>query len=238
MSDRRMRRVWKILYSRKHHNHKATDEFLRPAIVTSTVATQRKRQQADDLRKKGGETNRLKANLLEAEAVAEEALPRIEPDVSWSAQDQGAQRFLAKAFLLATDIKPFYASDLRSISERLQEIIDGLRKQSAALSSLGMEDEHDQLCQIVRTCEEQLLALKHPDDLDEEIIVTRDQGNVAERVYIHRLSRVTHSIFGSYLLNTLATVANVVFGGDKITAVMVREWLRKPSRSSQSNDCG
>jgi hypothetical protein len=46
------------------------------------------------------------------------------------------------------------------------------------------------------------------------------------RVFLGVLSITTQTVFGKILYNTLATVANVMFEGQKLTGERVREMLR------------
>jgi len=227
ISDPRMRLVWEELHKTKRNDkYETTNEFLYPARVTHLSWAAEHRKQARELREKGGERNESAARLLEAEAAVEEGMGDLPSDSRWSEQDRAAQLFLKQACRSAINIEPTYFSDIQAKVAKLRTIAASLREQSVMLKSLGLKGEARKLDEIAADCEDEARITEPNLETDDPWVIIRDRGDPKLRTYVVDLSIPTVSIFGTPLYGTLATVANVVFGLNVLTAEKVREWLR------------
>ena len=227
VSDPRMQLVWQELYKTKRDDkYEATGEFLYAARVTHSSWAAEHRKQARELREKGGERNESAARLLEAEAAIEESIEDPPCDPRWSEQDRAAQLFLKHACLSAINIEPVYFSDIQAKVAKLRTVAVSLREQSIMLKSLGLKSEAQKLGEIAADCEDEARIAEPNLETNDPWLIIRDRGDTKLRTYIVDLSIAAVSIFGTPLYGTLATVANVVFGGKAVTAAQVRELLR------------
>jgi hypothetical protein len=146
VSDERMKIVWGEIYERKRENYKTSEQFAHLATMTHVAEATSMRRRAIQKRQKGEDD---KAKLLEQEAAALERLQDPPSDPRWSEQDLAAQSFLRFAFYNAIDIEPVFLTDLKKRNELLQAVIDVLKTQSSALTSLGLADSAHQLEEII-----------------------------------------------------------------------------------------
>lgn len=89
VSDRRMQRVWDVLYQKKRINHKPTAQFRYPAYITNASNAARLRRLACELRKEGGKKTiamsnswkrkRLYLNALEIHPLIQGGANKIAP---------------------------------------------------------------------------------------------------------------------------------------------------------------
>ncbi len=242
ISNPRMRLVWGELSKKNSVNDEAADEYRYPARVTNASWATVHRQQALELRNKGGALNEHEARLLEAEAAVEETIEDSPSDQRWSEQDRAAQLFLNHAYRSALDVKPVFLSDIRANGSELRKVAASLRKQAAKLQSLGMEDDALKLGDIAANCDDEAWslepkrssalaqeeALEFMPRADDPWIITRQRNDAKVRTFVVDLSIPTQLLFGTPLYGTLANVANVVFSRDDMTGAKVREWLRVP----------
>jgi hypothetical protein len=223
LSDPRMKLVWQELTKTERLHHKKTEQFANSARVANSSWALEHRRQAHELREKGDEEA---ARLLEAEAAVEEGLSDNLGDFGCSEQDVGLNRFFRQACLSAINIEPVSLSDLQTRAKELSKVATKLQDQAVLLESFGMKREAQQLNKVASVCEEQSERSIPDLEADDPWIISRDRGDAEIRTYVVSLSIPTTIIFGSPLYGTLATVANVVFGCDTVTAAKVREWLR------------
>jgi hypothetical protein len=227
ISDPRMKLVWQELYKTKRDDkYETTDVFLYAARVSNSSWAAEHRKQASELRKKGGARNESAAGLLEAQAAVEEGIGDPPSDPRWSEQDRAAQLFLKHACWSAINIKPVYFSDIQVKVAKLRTVAASLREHSIMLKTLSLKSEARKLWEIADDCEDQARIVEPNLDIDDPWVIVRDRGDPKLRTYIIDLSIAAISIFGTSLYGTLATVANVVFGGEAVTAAKVRELLR------------
>ena len=235
VSDARMQGVWRELYKKKRLNDQATNEFVHPACVTSASKAAVQRQQARELRKKGGAKNESDAKsweaaaaLLESEAALLENEGDPAADSKWSEQDRAAQHFFNHVYRAALDSVPVFLSDIHAKIEKLRRVAESLEKQAAKLESLGMNAKAQSLREVASNCDDEAgnLDSRRLEPGDDPWIIARNRKDPKVRALVADLFIAARMCFGSSLYGTLATVANVVLSRDDMTGPKVREMLR------------
>jgi hypothetical protein len=236
-----MKRVWQELYRKKHHQ--GTKEFLHRACITDASVAAANRQQASELRKKGGAINERDARLLEAEAALLESEEQPPADPRWTEQDRAVQLFLRHAYRAALDCEPVYLSDIQTKMKELRESADLLRKRAAILETHGMRREAKKLKDVAEDCEDEAWIMDPSDHHaganqddersvfsprpDDPWILTRQTDHDLLRTFVIDLSITTLIFFKKPLYGTIANVTNAVFSPQEdITHEKVREILR------------
>jgi hypothetical protein len=234
--DPRMERVWKELYKKKRIHYKPTEEFAHPACMTNASIAARNRRLALELRQQDGRKNKSEADFLDAEAALLEGEYDPPADPRWSEQERAMQLFLLRAYQAALDHELVYLSDLEAKVRKLQNVAKRLRSDAAILSSFGMEREARKLKNIASHCDDEAFNILPYDDensahswslkTDDRWIIVRRQGDLELRAFVVSLSIITGTLFRKILYGTLATVSNVRFDRQDVTAEKVREMLR------------
>jgi hypothetical protein len=200
ISHPKMELVWEELFKkRRDQNYGPTGEFLHPARLTNGSSAKRHRRQAEELRKKGGETNEEAARLLEAEAAIEDSLPEIYSSQRWTEQEVGAQIFLKRAYQSAINIDPVFLSDLNKTAAALRKVALNLEQQTVALNSLGMKAPSQALKLVALDIQSQAGQLLPDLKTDDPWVISRDGGDPRIRTYVADLSIIAASIFGDLL---------------------------------------
>ena len=120
ISNPLMKRVWAELYRKQSDKHKGFFNF---ACLTNASKAAAHREEAHELRKKGGDKNRRHAEFLEFEARYIEVLPGEPSNPSWSEQDRAAQLFLSGAYRAALSTEPelVWREDIQAGVSKLPE---------------------------------------------------------------------------------------------------------------------
>jgi hypothetical protein len=240
ISNPLMKRVWDELYREKSDKHEGYFNF---ACLTNPSKAAAYREEAHNLRKKGGEKNRHDAKILEFEARLVEALPNEPTDASWSEQDRqdrAAQLFLSAAYRAALSTEPVLVSDTQAKVSKLRNIAKTLRKLADELQSVGIhvtEIYAEKLREVAADCDDDAKVMT-TSPANEPWLVTRKRGDLRRKPFVARLAYTSQLLFMKTLHNTIANVTNVAFSsqsadliGDerrqrRLTGGNVRQMLR------------
>jgi hypothetical protein len=209
-SDLSMERVWDELYRKKGEG------FFNPACLTNASNAAAHREKAGELRKKGGEENVRDAEFLEFEARLIEVLPDEQTDPEGSEQDRAAQLFLSSAYRAALDTEPQIVPDIQAKVSKLREVADELKKLATELQFVGIgvtEIYAQKLREVAADCNDDA-AIMEPNRANAPWLITRKRGDMRRRTFVGKLSYATNFLFKKTLLNTIATVTNVVFSSN------------------------
>jgi hypothetical protein len=237
ISNPLMQSVWDELYRGKHLG------FFNPACLTNASNAAARREEAHELRKKGGEKKVRDAEFLEFEARLIDALPD-EPDdqtdPKWGEQDCAVQLFLLRAYRAALDNEPEFVSDIQAKVRKLRGVAKELNKLAIDLLSVGIgvtEIYAQKLRDVAADCDDDATVME-PNRANAPWLIVREYGDTRRKTFVAKLSYATNVLFGKTLLNTIATVTNVVFSSNNacsngdldrvnpIKGTNVREMLR------------
>ena len=237
ISNPLMERVWDELYRKDPTKHNG---FFNPACLTNVSKAAAHREEARELRKKGGDKNRRDAEFLEFEARFFEILPGEPSNPSWSEQDRAAQQFLSGAYRAALSTEPELLSDIQAEVGKLRKAAKTLRQLAAELQSVGIhvtEIYAEKLREVAADCDDDAKVMTTSPTKD-PWLVTRKRGDLRLKTFVAKLSYKSQLLFMKTLHNTIANVANVVFSsqsanvsGDerrqrRLTGENVRQMLR------------
>ena len=218
ISNPLMERVWDELYRKDPTKHNG---FFNPACLTNVSQAAAQREEARELRKKGGDKNRRVAEVLEFEARVFEILPGESSNPSRGEQDRAAQKFLAGAYRAALSTEPELLSDIQAQVSKLRKAAKTLRQLAAELQSVGnflMEFYAEQLEVIAAECDSDATVMTTSPTKDPWLI-TRKRGDLRLKTFVAKLSYTSQRLFMKTLHNTIANVANVVFGIESANAI-------------------
>ena len=237
ISNPLMRSVWDELYRKKHGG------FFNPACLTNASNAAARREEAHELRKKGGEKKVRDAEFLEFEARLIELLPDEldeQTDPKLIEQDRAAQLFLSRAYRAALDAEPQVVADIQAKVSKLRHVATELKKLATELQSVGIgvtEIYAQKLRDVAADCDDDATVIE-PNRANAPWLIIRKRGDTRRKTFVAKLSYATNFLFGKTLYNTIATVTNVVFSSNNtwltgdldraspITGKNVREMLR------------
>jgi hypothetical protein len=233
ISDRRMKNVWQLLLKKKRDDkYQSTEVFVHPASTLESRAANL-RSQAYDLRRKGGESNELDADVLHSDAdavlaafsIAAKVVPGFAERSASQEQDFAVRRFFDYACRAAVDVVPAYLSDINETCRKATAVSRVLREQTTQLEELGLFEESTKLNDIIKECDD--LAYLQLDSIhsDDPAIISRKRVDPKLRAYVVELYKLSFSLFGTPLYGTLATTANVAFNCGTVTRQKVIDWL-------------
>jgi hypothetical protein len=198
-------------------------QYFNAARLTNESNAAALREEASELRKKGGDKNKRNAEFLEFEAVCIGAIPDEPADPRWSEQDRAAQLFLSRSYEIALSHDPQLVSDLREKARKLRNVGKKLRIVDKKLRQIvgqlqiapkyyaeKVTDCAEKLIKVALDCESDA-QVRQPNIARDTWLVTRRRGDLMRKTFVAKLAYTSHLLFGNELYNTIATVTNVVF---------------------------
>jgi hypothetical protein len=226
-SDPRMRKVWAELRKRKRESHQPTDDFVH--FVTPmeywTPASRYDLQHPEKLRERGAPPAEILAayNAVRLQASYQGQGPRL------SLRDLARVYFFDSAFTLGhQDIRLVPISELRKKSRHYLKMAKELRADAAEQERLGLY-EGRRMTEAACAYEE-LVKAPAPAPGRSRLVTRQPRGATRIKGFVRAFGDITNAVYGSPLYGSVATTANVVFGGDKLTADAVRKMLSDAPR--------
>jgi hypothetical protein len=226
IADDRMKLVWAELYKKKRLKANGLPAYFYPMCMYSTSEAARALAKAADLRKRGGCEAEIKCLELEAK-ISEQTYDPYPLIRQWSEQDLGVQNLLWHIYRLAINIDPEYFSDMQTAIKTLCEVAKQLSEVSGRLRSkhpiLALEKIGD-------ACLDAAKGLNVDPKTDDPWIIVRDRdiNDARLRTFVAHMCIAMVSHVGQEMCGTVATLANVVFERDDVSAGRVREMMRLP----------
>jgi hypothetical protein len=227
VSDPRMKKVWNELRRRKRESYQPTDNFVH--FVTPmeywTPASRYDLQHPEKFREGGG----LPAAVLAAynALVLRNSYQGQGP--SLSPRDLAMVYFFDSAFTLGQqDIRLVPISELRKKRRHYLKMAKELRADAAEQERLGLYEGRRMM--EAACAYEELVKAPAPAPGRSRLVTRQPRGAARLKGFVMAFGDITNAVFGSPLCGSVATTANVVFGGDELTADAVRKMLSDAPR--------
>jgi hypothetical protein len=227
VSDSRMKKVWNELRRRKRESYEPTENFVHP-VTRVAYWTRRSRydlQHPEKLREGGGPPAAILAayNALHLEASYQGQGPSLSP------RDLAMVYFFDSAFTLGQqDIRLVPISELRKKKRHYLKMAKELRADAAEQERLGLY-EGRRMTEAACAYEE-LVKVPAPAPGRSRLVTRQPRGAPRLKGFVMAFGDITNAVFGSPLCGSVATTANVVFGGDELSADAVRKMLSDAPR--------
>ena len=226
-SDPRMKKVWNELRRRKRESYEPTERFVHPVTSVGSWSPQSRYnlQYPEQLRRGGGPTpeafSAYEALILTSRYQGQ--------GPSLPLRDLAMAYFFHQAFILGQqNIRLISISELRKKQRHYLKMAKDLRADASEQEQLGL---YDGRWMTEAACTYEELAKVPAPGPGRSLLVTRPpRGRTRHKGFVITLSSITKNVFGTSLCGCVATTANVVFGGDEITADTVRKMLSHAPR--------
>jgi hypothetical protein len=246
-ADQRMERVWREVFRPRKAGGFFNSAIPQASIFEANVF-KAQRLEASRLRELGGKENLKTARRLERDCDYREffsqyvrKLQHKQPLDSNQDWQRSCQKVHARAlFRYAHMFAHHDTADLAATGAKLVPTMRGiakLLKATAGLLRAMRQPEPDcrELERISAACANRELEL-FPEDLKVGTNI-RNRGDARSRAYVLQLSEICRQLFGTPMMNTVATITNVALCSDDIGAARVRRILRSDSADMNVRSC-